>query len=246
MTQPGPLTEVRLGRGDYIAGGACGEPFLYREDDVHRRPVIFGEVSTVCDPLLAGMFQHGTTNPVGWAVAWRELGADGICLRTSGMTADEAVETVSSIIMFTGLPVAIDGPKENVIACSKAVGDSTLILIGDYCNDDRGMHALATELRNANGDDRIVHMKGMFPDPAPFREALAIRKAALEGEGCRAPILFDVTPVWEQGATDAGTITMLEGEAALVAMMHGADIVIVRGPNALDLALFYGEELADL
>ena len=39
---------------------------------------------------------------------------------------------------------------------------------------------------------------------------------------------------------------MMEGEAALAAMLSGADLLIVRGPGAADMARVYGEELADL
>ena len=41
-------------------------------------------------------------------------------------------------------------------------------------------------------------------------------------------------------------ISMTEGMAALEAMMNGADMVIVNGPGAADMARVYGEELADL
>ena len=83
----------------------------------------------------------------------------------------------------------------------------------------------------------------------PSMEELAeeIRRRALRGsEDFDAPIVFDVTPSWDAGFADARVASMVEAESCLVAMLSGADVLIVRGPGAADMARVYGEELADL
>ena len=52
--------------------------------------------------------------------------------------------------------------------------------------------------------------------------------------------------MWDDGFADERGASMMEGEAALAAMLSGADLLIVRGPGAADMARVYGEELADL
>ena len=39
---------------------------------------------------------------------------------------------------------------------------------------------------------------------------------------------------------------MLEATEALAVMLAGADMLIMKGPGAADMARVYGEELADL
>ena len=74
-----------------------------------------------------------------------------------------------------------------------------------------------------------------------------IRSRALSGDsGLDHPVMADVTGCWDRGFSDAREASMWEAESALAAMLAGADILVVRGPGAADMARVYGEELADL
>ncbi len=240
------LREVVLGKGDYIAGGACTLPFLDQDGARRRRPMVFGEVLGIasrCDPLVAEMFSGRASDPAEWAVMWKEIGADGICLRTSGMDADEAVALVRTVCGRTCLPIAVDGDSDVLDAVACAVEDSILVLMGP--DSPHGDHVPASP---GIADGRRMRLvTGAFPDPEPFDTMKGLRRAALEGDGgADAPILFDATPVWNSCPGDAREASMLEAEAALTAMMCGADALIMRGPGAADMARVYGEELADL
>ncbi len=240
------LGEVVLGKGDYIAGGACTLPFLDQDGARRRRPMVFGEVlgiASQCDPLVAEMFSGRASDPAEWAVMWKEIGADGICLRTWGMDIDDAVSLVRTVGGRTGLPVAVDGSPDVLGAVAGAVKDSILVLMG--ADSPEGDHVAAN--REIIEGKRMRLVTGAFPDPEPFETVKELRRAALDGDaGADAPILFDATPVWGSCPGDAREASMLEAEAALTAMMCGADALIMRGPGAADMARVYGEELADL
>ena len=109
MSRRRQLAEVVLGRGDYAAGGACTEPFLEQDGARRRRPMVLGEV--LChepeDPLVRSMFSGRTSNPGDWAMMWREIGADGVCVRVE--SPDDSM-TVAAVAIRTGLPVAVSGP----------------------------------------------------------------------------------------------------------------------------------------
>jgi hypothetical protein len=79
-------------------------------------------------------------------------------------------------------------------------------------------------------------------------EGLRLRSEALTSQEPGRPTVCDVTSAWDSmnGSDDVRYMTMLESQAALAAMLAGADIVIMRGPAAVDTAIGYGEELADL
>lgn len=254
MTLRRQLREVPLGKGDYVVGGACTRPFLDQDGARHRRPMIFGEVlgiSSECDELVASMFSGRTSDPCEWAVMWKEIGADGICLRTDGLDAAEASELSRSVSNRTKLPIAVSGDQEMLDAVADAVSDSVMILMGHPGNPKEHVVARPVCAKNdafPSSDGRMMLLiTGMFPDAAPLILMRSLREAALEGdESCDSPILYDATPVWEMGFDDARSASMIEGEAALTAMLSGADAIIVRGPGAADMARVYGEELADL
>ena len=115
----GTVTEVALGKGDYIAGGAKGMPFMSFENPVKTRPMIAGEVfDTLTDypQLAADMFDGRQKDPVEWATMWKQIGADMICIRFAGLdpekgdtTPEKATEIVRRIADATGLPIMISG-----------------------------------------------------------------------------------------------------------------------------------------
>lgn len=238
------LAEVRLGRGDYVAGGACSEPFLEQDGARRRRPMVLGEITLGdVDPLAGSMFSGRASDPGEWAVMWKELGADGVCVRTCGR--DDAPDIIHGIEERTALPVAVDGPNDILERCS-AIGGTRLLMLGGR---QQG-HAFALPPSDGGipeGEDGMFLLRSGFPERAVFEQALDIRRRGLAGEpGFGAPIVFDVTPVWDKGFGDERIAAMTEGEAALAAMLAGADIIITRGPGAADMARVYGEELADL
>ena len=245
MSRRRQLAEVILGRGDYAAGGACTEPFLEQDGARRRRPMVLGEV--LChdpeDPLVRSMFSGRTSNPGDWAMMWREIGADGVCVRIE--SPDDSM-VVAAVAIRTGLPVAVSGPREAVDACVDI--DGTVLILMDASPGDDG-HVRATTFGSevSEGPNRMHLVTGRFPEPDAFSEAASIRDRALDGDAyCDAPIAFDVTPVWDEGFADERGASMMEGEAVLAAMLSGADLLIVRGPGAADMARVYGEELADL
>ena len=140
----GTIGEVVLGKGDYIVGGAKGMPFLSFENRTNRRPIVAGEVfdSIVDYPELAAkMFDGRQKDPVEWALMWKSMGVDMICVRlvstdpAKGGTSPEAcAELVKRISDRTGLPIIVSGcgildvDIPVFTAVSAAVTDSRLIL----------------------------------------------------------------------------------------------------------------------
>jgi len=140
----GRIGEVALGKGDYIAGGSDGMPFLSFENTNKRRVMVAGEVVddlTDYPELAASMFDGRQNDPVEWSRMWRSLGADMICLRLKGTDPDkgnkspkEAGELVKKISDATGLPVIVYGcgipevDNEVMKVVSESVKDSRLII----------------------------------------------------------------------------------------------------------------------
>ena len=252
MTQ---LPEVVLGRGDYSAGGARSQPFLDLDGARRRRPMVFGEVlgdASRCGPLAASMFSGRASDPAEWAVMWREVGADGVCLRLDGLSAEGAAALVQEASDRTRLPVAISGDPGVLAHVSSEVCGTVLAVIGGDSSAD--VHAPASPVSSVGEAEalppranRMLLVSGRFPERAPYELVRDIRARGLAGdERLAAPIVFDATPAWDGGFPDARAASMAEAESALAAMLCGADALIVRGPGAADMARVYGEELADL
>ncbi len=227
------ISEVTVGLGDYALGGDSCQPFLSLDGARRRRPLVLGEVSRDPPALLAEMFSGRAGDPRGWAEMWMEVGADGVCLRLEGVPADEALRLVEDVSERTRLPVAVSADP-GALPLLASVSSTSLMLL----NEDGPAPGHATLAD-------FALFEGSFPDPSGFRAARDDRMRALaKGDG--RPIVFDATPVWGRGFADARSASMAEGEAALAAMLCGADAVIVKGPGAADMARVYGEELADL
>jgi len=141
---PGKIDSVPLGKGDCVAGGSDGMPFLSFENTSKRRPLIAGEVVddlTDYPELAASMFDGRQKDPVEWARMWKSLGADMICVRLRGTDPDkgkrtpkEAGDLVKNIADATRLPVIVYGcgapetDREVMKAVSGSVKDTKLIL----------------------------------------------------------------------------------------------------------------------
>lgn len=278
------MSEVVLGKGDYVAGGAHSLPFLDLDSARRRRPLVFGEVlcnlSEVSE-LAAGMFSGRHTDPEEWSVMWREIGADGVCLRL-GPTAhdqDASVSLVRKVEERSRLPVYVCGCGDNTVdvplmeRIASDINDSVLILgssgpvmsmaLAQSC----GIHAV---IARAKDGEALADLEGMMCQhtsriiaqldqkalgdgiETSMAEAEDIRARGISG-GPGAPLLCDVTGAWESVTEQGGDeyasvrrVSLTEATAALAMMLSGADIVVVRGPGAADMARVYGEELADL
>lgn len=140
----GEIGETALGRGDYVAGGAKGMPFLSFENPSKRRPMIAGEVTDDLSgypELAASMFDGRQSDPVEWANMWKEIGADMVCVRLAGASPDglartpaEEAELVQRIADRTGLPVIVCGcgapetDAEVLAAVAEGVKGTRLVL----------------------------------------------------------------------------------------------------------------------
>jgi acetyl-CoA decarbonylase/synthase complex subunit delta len=139
----GRIAEVSLGKGDRIAGGSDGMPFLSFENTSKRRVMIAGEIVddlTDYPALAASMFDGRQKDPVEWAKMWKSLGADMICVRLKGTDPDkgkrtpkDAGELVKKIADATQLPVivygcgTVDADNEVMKAVSDSVKNTRLV-----------------------------------------------------------------------------------------------------------------------
>lgn len=254
----GPLEEIVLGRGDYVAGGAQSLPFLQMDGARRRRPLVFGEVTDDLGsyPSVASeMFSGRQTDPSEWSVMWKEIGADGILLDLRHGSAD----LVRRISERTRMPIAVRANRD-VLDRLDDVDDTVMILIDGAASEHHAITATggsadeiscrSSELE-AGGARRILILVSGFAIGDGLSEDVRLteelRSRALGGESAlRHPIVADVTGCWNRGFSDAREASMWEAESALAAMLAGADIIFVRGPGAADMARVYGEELADL
>lgn len=256
-----PLREVALGKGDYVAGGARSLPFLDLDGARRRRPLVFGEVTddlASYPELAAGMFSGRQTDPEEWAVMWKEIGADGVWMDLHGNDPDLARRVAER----TRMPVAVKA-DDDVLSGLSGYRDSAMVLVGrdgDYAGD-AGDHSVAVTGEDADeisakclaleGSERCMILVRGF-DIAPGLRGCVdtveeLRRRALSGDDAvDHPIIADVTGCWSRGFGDARSASMWEAESALAAMLAGADVIVVRGPGAADMARVYGEELADL
>ena len=257
------LPEVYIGRGDYAAGGARSLPFLDLDCARRRRPLVFGEVTddlSTYPMTAAGMFSGRQQDPCEWAVMWKELGADGVCVRVRTEDPEAAVSLIRSVSDRTRLPVAVDAPPHIAEKVASSVDDTKLLVFSEggvpgihlpvlRCSDPDDAAARAADLEEAAVSFPSKPLGGGMEE---FDSLISgYRNRGLSGEaGCRFPIVADVTSAWNhEGAVredDARRISLWEATGALSAMLAGADILIVRGPGAADMARVYGEELADL
>ncbi len=269
-TYAAEIEELIVGRGDYVIGGARSPAFLDLDNARHRRPVIYGEVLDTLEGYpesAASMFSGRQTDPEEWAVMWKELGADGVCLRLGSIGTPEMVKR---IVDRTRLPVMICGDSKLLREAATLVDDSVMIIgckdreqsleLADCPNrhiiiakcDGTSPQDLCREMA-AKGAEKIMVDLGkgiMGPALKRLRDRIsAYRLDGLNGQkDSNRNIICDVTSSWDAHGDDvtARMASMHEATVALAVMMSGADIVIMKGPGAADMARVYGEELADL
>ena len=255
------LKELRLGKGDYAAGGARSLPFLDLDGARRRRPLVFGEVIDDLSSypgLAAEMFSGRQTDPAEWAVMWKEIGADGVCLRIADNNdVQSAVSLVRTVCDRTRLPVTVDASADIIEAVASEIKDSILMLLSDHVRDDG--HIAVIGCRDADmassvcGEHDAVVSFGHVTEAAELGDLVGrieeYRARGLSGDRtCSNPVIIDVTYAWDalDEGWDARRASMLEATEALAVMLAGADMLIMRGPGAADMARVYGEELADL
>lgn len=132
----GAINEVAIGKGDYIAGGGNGLPFLSFENKSKSRPMIAGEVwddITDFPQIAADMFSGRQKDPVEWATMWKEIGADIICLRLvstdpskKNTSAKDAAALVQRISDKTNLPIMV---------CGSGSIEKDIEVLTEICND---------------------------------------------------------------------------------------------------------------
>ena len=143
----GQIGEGALGKGDYIAGGAKGMPFLSFENPSKRRPMIAGEVwDDIKDfpEMAAKMFDGRCEDPVEWANMWKELGADMIMLRLIGAdpfgknkSPKEEAELVNKISEKTHLPIMV---------CGCGNGEKDIEVLTEVCNTVKGTRLIISKV----------------------------------------------------------------------------------------------------
>jgi CO dehydrogenase/acetyl-CoA synthase delta subunit len=269
-TYAAEIEELIVGRGDYVIGGARSPAFLDLDNARHRRPVIYGEVLDTLEGYpesAASMFSGRQTDPEEWAVMWKELGADGVCLRLGN---NGTPEMVKRIVDRTRLPVMICGDSKLLREAATLVDDSVMIIgcrdreqsleLADCPNrhiivakcDGTSPQELCKEMASKGAERIMVDLgKGiMGPVLKGLRERISsYRLRGLSGqEDSNHTIVCDVTSSWDAHGEDvtARMASMHEATVALAVMMSGADMVVMKGPGAADMARVYGEELADL
>lgn len=224
-----PLKEYRVGKGDYIIGGAWTMPFSGLDSPLRRRPMVFGEVC----------MHDGTDDPVMRSIMWRDLGADGICLRI----APGDGQVISAIATATAMPLMVTGTCESLEEAASSVEDSVMVLVpeDDGAVDEHG-HLLVG--KHIISFPPTTLGEGLRP---AMDEGLRIRAGSLASDEPGCPTMCDVTSSTDDVPDcEEGLVNILESQAALAAMLAGADMVVMRNPTAVDTAIGYGEELADL
>ena len=143
----GTVNEVTLGKGDYVAGGANGMPFLSFENKSKTRPMIAGEVwddITDFPAVAADMFSGRCKDPVEWATMWKELGADMICLRListdptkKNTSPQDAAALVQKISDKTNLPIMV---------CGSGSVEKDIEVLTEVCNSVKGTRLIISKV----------------------------------------------------------------------------------------------------
>ncbi len=256
---PCQIEELTVGRGDYIIGGAKSMPFLGQDHAKQRRPLIFGEVFDSLDgypELAASMFSGRQTDIEEWTVMWKELGADGICLRLSDGCSADIVKKVSD---RTRLPVMVHADADTLIEAAGLVKDSILILYprdsqdclnlsgktGDHIIIARGADCdpaeLALSMKERGAEKIIMDLGSGHLGPSLKALDTRMEKYRTDGlngvPGCGLNIVCDISGTWNDVDEDTTVreASMREGMVALSVMVYGADLLVARGPGADDM-----------
>ncbi|MCP4362157.1 MAG: CO dehydrogenase/CO-methylating acetyl-CoA synthase complex subunit beta [Chloroflexi bacterium] len=117
-------------------GGETAMPFMDFEGVMSHPPLIAVEIRDTkpegWSPLLLETWSEAVTDPVRWAQAAEQAGADLIQLNLGlENNADTAVSTVKSVLQATGLPLIVIGPGQT------EKDNELLVPIADACKGER-------------------------------------------------------------------------------------------------------------
>lgn len=171
-TWPGEVKTITLGAtgedggtrsATVMIGGETTLPFMHFEAETPHRPVVALEMRAPrpadWSPLLIETWSEVIDDPVRWAAACEEAGADLIELMFGlndadgePITADFAVETVQSVLQATGLPLVVLGPgqadldNEVLVPVAEATKGERLVL--GLCEDANYRTIVAAAMAN--------------------------------------------------------------------------------------------------
>jgi acetyl-CoA decarbonylase/synthase complex subunit delta len=140
-------------------GGEASLPFLHFENPTPHSPVIAIEIKDRkpedWSPILMEIWGDAMNDPVSWAKAAEMSGADIIMMwLTLDDTAQDAVNSVKSVLGASGLPLIVYGPgqveKDNdlLVAVSEATKGERLVL--GICEDKNYRTIVATAMANGH------------------------------------------------------------------------------------------------
>lgn len=140
----GEVGRVALGKDGLSVGGDKGMPFLALDGNSSGLRLLAGEIVddlTGYPAVLRTLFGPDCEDPVRWAVAWKALGADMVCLRllstdpeVGDRSPEQAAATVKAVHDACGLPMVVYGcgnPEKDALtlsAVAEAMSGSRLLL----------------------------------------------------------------------------------------------------------------------
>lgn len=164
---PGQVRSVTLGatakdggtRSHTVTvGGQKTLPFLHFEQETPNRPLVALEIADHrpddWSALLLKVWGDAANNPVTWAKAAEQAGADLLQLSLSQSTPDAAVATVKAVLGATGLPLLVYGPgqadldNELLVPVAEATKGEQLVL--GICEDKNYRTIVATAIANGH------------------------------------------------------------------------------------------------
>lgn len=150
-----------------MLGGESGMPFLSYEG-LGQRQRLAGEVLDSIDgtpEMSIALFGDAVNDPVAWALRWKELGVDIICLKLRSLdpegknaSIEDAVQTVLDVLKTVDLPLIVYGcgnqekDAHAMEAVSNACAGERVLLANAEENAYKSISAAAT----ANGHGLIA------------------------------------------------------------------------------------------
>ena len=146
-------------------GGEKTLPYLHFENEVPHRPVVALEIKDRIpedwSPLLLETWKDVNDDPVKWAKAAEDVGADLIVLALSATssnggpnTAEAAVSATKAVLGASGLPLIVFGPgqaeldNQMLVAVAEATKGERLVL--GICEDKNYRTIVATAMANGH------------------------------------------------------------------------------------------------
>jgi len=146
-------------------GGEKTLPYLHFENEVPHRPVVALEIKDRIpddwSPLLLETWKDVSDDPVKWAKAAEEAGADLIVLALSATgkngdpnTPEAAVSATKAVLGASGLPLIVFGPGQAeldnllLVAIAEATKGERLVL--GICEDKNYRTIVATAMANGH------------------------------------------------------------------------------------------------